>query len=96
MYSAGGAMLQKRGTYMRKGDKFLSAGVPIDRLTIAPTPSGVSRAYTALVTDLEVDMVVYDVVIVWDICVFKLRWGIVFGKNMNRSEDVAIYIVFDS
>jgi hypothetical protein len=48
---------------MRKGDRFLSAGVPIDRLTIAPTPSGVSRAYTALVTVREVDIVLTGVVI---------------------------------
>jgi len=31
-------------THMRKGDRFFKAGDPIDRLTIAPTPSGVSRA----------------------------------------------------
>ena len=73
---------------MRKGDRFLRAGLPIDRLTIAPTPSGVSRAYTALTVDLEVDIVVYDVDIVRDMYLFMLKCGIIFGKNIYWSEDL--------
>jgi hypothetical protein len=73
---------------MRKGDKFLRAGLPIDRLTIAPTPSGVSRAYTALTVDLEVDIVVYDVEIVRDMYLVMLKCVIVFGKNIYRVQEM--------
>lgn len=43
-------------TYMRKGERLRNAGVPMDRLTVTPDPSGVSCAYTDLMTDREVDM----------------------------------------
>lgn len=37
-------------TYIKKGDRFRRFGVPIVRRTVAPTPSGVSTAYTFLMT----------------------------------------------
>jgi len=56
---------------MRKGDKFLRAGVPMDRLTVAPTPSGVSWAYTAFVTE-RVDIVL--LLVVWYDFLSLMNW----------------------
>jgi hypothetical protein len=41
----------------------------------------------ALMVDLEVDIVVYDVDIVRDMYLFMLKCGIVFGKNINRVQE---------
>jgi len=38
---------------MRNGDRFRSAEEPIDRRTVAPTPSDTSFAYTELTTDRD-------------------------------------------
>jgi hypothetical protein len=46
-------VLSAESTYIKNGDRFRKFGVPIVLLTVAPTPSAVSTAYTFLMTFRE-------------------------------------------